>query len=153
MERGGRSLTRRMRASARPRLAGLTVVWVLATAHGLSARSSGTLRGSVRDPSGAPVPAATVSIDHAATALRSTVHPDRTGAFLFPSLPIKIVRIGTTARVQMRADVFDLFNHPTFGQPGNVVGSPTFGRITNTRFATGGSESSRQIQLAARVLF
>jgi len=42
---------------------------------------------------------------------------------------------------------------PTFGQPGNGVGSPAFGRITNTRFATSESGSSRQIQLAARVLF
>jgi hypothetical protein len=29
-------------------------------------------------------------------------------------------------------DVFDVFNHPNFGPPGNVVGSPTFGKIART---------------------
>jgi len=37
--------------------------------------------------------------------------------------------------------------------PGNVVGSPAFARITNTRFATGESGSSHQIQLAVRMMF
>ena len=36
----------------------------------------------------------------------------------------------------------------SFGQPGRVVGSATFGRIINTRFPTGDSGSSRQLQFA-----
>ena len=55
--------------------------------------------------------------------------------------------------VQLRVDVFDLFNHPNFGPPGNIVGSPTFGKITRTRLPTGEAGSSRQIQLAARLSF
>ena len=55
--------------------------------------------------------------------------------------------------VQLRADVFDVFNHPNFGQPGNIVGSPTFGVITRTRLPTGEAGSSRQIQLGARLSF
>jgi hypothetical protein len=55
------------------------------------------------------------------------------------------------ARVQLRADVFNLFNRPNFGQPGRIFGSPDFARITNTRFPTGDSGSSRQIQLTLRV--
>ena len=55
--------------------------------------------------------------------------------------------------LQLRAEIFDLFNHANFGQPGNVVGSPSFGRITNTRFPTGESGSSRQIQFALRLTF
>jgi hypothetical protein len=55
--------------------------------------------------------------------------------------------------VQFRVDVFDVFNHPNFGPPGNIVGSPTFGQITRTRLATGESGSSRQIQLAVKVAF
>jgi hypothetical protein len=56
-------------------------------------------------------------------------------------------------RVQFRAEFFDFFNHANFGQPGNVVGSPNFGRITNTRFPTGESGSSRQIQLGMKLIF
>ena len=55
--------------------------------------------------------------------------------------------------VQLRADIFDLFNHPNFGPPGEIVGSPTFGKITRTRLPTGEAGSSRQVQLAARMSF
>ena len=43
---------------------------------------------------------------------------------------IKDARAGRALGLQFRADVFDLFNHPNFGPPGNIVGSPTFGKIT-----------------------
>jgi hypothetical protein len=56
-------------------------------------------------------------------------------------------------RVQFRIEVFDLLNHANFGQPGNVVGTPGFGRITNTRFPTGESGSSRQMQLGLKLIF
>jgi hypothetical protein len=55
--------------------------------------------------------------------------------------------------VQLRAESFDLFNRANFGQPGNVAGSPAFARITNTRFPTGESGSSRQLQLGIKVMF
>ena len=60
---------------------------------------------------------------------------------------------GERLRLELRAEVFDLFNHANFGQPGNVVGTPSFGQITNTRFPTGESGSSRQIQFATRLIF
>jgi hypothetical protein len=63
------------------------------------------------------------------------------------------VPVGSRARLQFRADIFDLFNHPNFGPPGNIVGSPTFGKITRTRFPTGEAGSSRQIQLAVKLSF
>jgi hypothetical protein len=66
---------------------------------------------------------------------------------------IKDTRLGGRATLQVRADVFDLFNHPNFGPPGNIVGTPTFGKITRTRLPTGEAGSSRQIQLAARLSF
>ena len=56
-------------------------------------------------------------------------------------------------RVQFRAELFDLFNHANFGQPGNVTGTPGFGRITTTRFPTGESGSSRQMQFGIKFLF
>jgi hypothetical protein len=66
---------------------------------------------------------------------------------------IKNTRLTERVRTQFRAEFFDLFNHPNFGQPGSVVGTPSFGRITNTRFPTGESGSSRQVQLAMKVSF
>jgi hypothetical protein len=65
----------------------------------------------------------------------------------------KNVPLGGRVSVQLRADVFDVFNHPNFGPPGNIVGTPTFGRITRTRLPTGEAGSSRQIQLAAKLTF
>ena len=55
-------------------------------------------------------------------------------------------------RMQFRVEIFDLLNHANLGQPGNVVGTPGFGRITNTRFPTGESGSSRQMQLGVKLI-
>ncbi|MDT7807696.1 MAG: hypothetical protein QOJ70_1509 [Acidobacteriota bacterium] len=68
---------------------------------------------------------------------------------------IKNTNLTETVRVQFRAEFFDLFNHANLGQPGRTaqVGSATFGLITNTRFPTGDSGSSRQIQFALKLLF
>lgn len=68
---------------------------------------------------------------------------------------IKNTKLSETTRLQFRAEFFDVFNHTNFGQPGRVaqVGSTTFGVISNTRFPTGDSGSSRQIQFAMKLLF
>ena len=55
--------------------------------------------------------------------------------------------------MELRAEVFDLLNHVNLGQPGNVAGSPAFDRIVNTRFPTGESGSSRQVQLGVKLTF
>ena len=65
---------------------------------------------------------------------------------------MKNTELGDKIRMQFRVEVFDLFNHANFGPPGNVVGTPGFGRITNTRFPTGESGSSRQIQLGIKLM-
>jgi hypothetical protein len=65
----------------------------------------------------------------------------------------KNTKLSEIVRLQFRAEVFDLLNHPNFGQPGNVVATPLFGRIINTRFSTGESGSSRQIQFGLRLIF
>jgi hypothetical protein len=65
---------------------------------------------------------------------------------------VKNTELNEKIRLQIRIEVFDLFNHANFGQPGNVVGTPGFGRITSTRFPTGESGSSRQMQLGIKLI-
>jgi hypothetical protein len=66
---------------------------------------------------------------------------------------MKSTDFGERLHIELRAEAFDLFNHANLGQPGNVVGSPAFGRIVNTRFPTGESGSSRQLQLGVKLRF
>ena len=63
----------------------------------------------------------------------------------------KNIMLGERTRIQFRTELFDLFNHANFGQPGNIVGSPNF-VVTSTRFPTGEYGSSRQIQFAIKLL-
>jgi hypothetical protein len=49
-------------------------------------------------------------------------------------------------RIQVRVEAFNLFNQTRFGQPGNQIGTPNFGRITS-------SEDGRIIQLAMKYSF
>jgi outer membrane receptor protein involved in Fe transport len=53
----------------------------------------------------------------------------------------------------IRADAFDILNHPNFGQPSGNVQSSTFGQISSTRFATSDGGSSRQLQISAKFIF
>jgi hypothetical protein len=49
--------------------------------------------------------------------------------------------------------MFDIFNHPNFGNPVLATTSSSFGKIQNTRFPTGDFGSSRQIQFALQLVF
>lgn len=49
--------------------------------------------------------------------------------------------------LELRAEFFNLMNHPSFGYPGVTLGTAQFGKISNTR------NSGRQIQLAFKVHF
>ncbi|HZE82174.1 MAG TPA: carboxypeptidase regulatory-like domain-containing protein [Candidatus Polarisedimenticolia bacterium] len=64
---------------------------------------------------------------------------------------IKNTKVTERMNVQFRADAFDLLNHPNYGQPSGTVGS--VGVIQSTRFPTGDSGSSRQLQLALKLQF
>jgi hypothetical protein len=68
---------------------------------------------------------------------------------------VKATKIRENYRLEFRADFFDIFNHPNFGNPGLTVlpGSTTLGVITSTRFPPGDSGSSRQIQFALKFKF
>ncbi len=64
---------------------------------------------------------------------------------------IKNTKVTERMNVQFRADAFDILNHPNYGQPSGTVGS--VGVIQSTRFPTGDSGSSRQLQFALKLQF
>ena len=65
----------------------------------------------------------------------------------------KDTQLFKTVVLKIRADAFDILNHPNFGQPISNVQSSAFGLITATRFATSDGGSSRQLQLSAKFVF
>jgi hypothetical protein len=74
----------------------------------------------------------------------------------FSNLDLSLLKntgLGDRVKLQVRFEVFDVFNKANLGQPGQVVGSATFARITNTRFPTGDPGSSRQLQFAVKVTY
>ncbi len=65
---------------------------------------------------------------------------------------IKSIRIAESFRVQIGAQVANLFNHPNFAPPSNLtVGVAGFGQITSLQSAEGAGP--RDIQLTARITF
>ena len=64
---------------------------------------------------------------------------------------IKNTKVTERMNVQFRADAFNFLNHPNYGQPSGTIGS--VGVINSTRFPTGDSGSSRQMQLALKLQF
>jgi outer membrane receptor protein involved in Fe transport len=53
-----------------------------------------------------------------------------------------------SARLQLRAEIFNLFNRPSFANPNGAFGTVSFGSITST-----GNHIPRQMQFAAKILF
>jgi hypothetical protein len=68
---------------------------------------------------------------------------------------IKNTKITERFTHEFRFAVYDLFNHPNFGNPGRTaqVGSTAFMKVTNTRFGTGDPGSSRQLEFAMKLKF
>jgi hypothetical protein len=58
----------------------------------------------------------------------------------------RLTFLGEAARIQIRADSYDLLNHPNFGMPNASIGSATQGTITTAL-------TNRNIQLGARLTF
>jgi hypothetical protein len=72
---------------------------------------------------------------------------------------IKRTRITERVNTEFRVESFNLLNHPNLAQPitpgfiGASMTSTTLGQITATRFPTGDSGSSRQLQFAFKLIF
>ena len=68
----------------------------------------------------------------------------------------KDTKITERVKLQFRCDTFNIMNHPNLAQPNRIVSTAagnTFGQISATRSPVGDSGSSRQIQLAMKLLF
>ncbi|MCA1633344.1 MAG: TonB-dependent receptor [Acidobacteria bacterium] len=59
---------------------------------------------------------------------------------------VKNTALSERFNLQLRAEVFNLFNHPNFNMPDNFLGAPTFGRITSAR-------DPRHVQFGAKLVF
>jgi hypothetical protein len=59
---------------------------------------------------------------------------------------LRYINLGEDARLQLRGEFFNAFNHVNFGNPNTTVSSTSFGRIT-------GAGAGRVIQLAAKVIW
>jgi Carboxypeptidase regulatory-like domain len=59
----------------------------------------------------------------------------------------KRFRLAGSSYAELRVEVFNLPNHPIWGQPGATLRTPTYGVITSTRM------DSRQIQVGVKVVF
>jgi len=67
---------------------------------------------------------------------------------------LKNTSITERAKLQLRFEFYNLFNHTQFGQPGNALAAPgTFGVSTSTLTRPDGTTSARQIQVAAKIIF
>jgi hypothetical protein len=71
---------------------------------------------------------------------------------------IKHTKITERVSNEFRVEAFNVLNHPNFAQPSATMPTdPTkpgsFGQLTATRFPTGDSGSSRQLQFALKFLF
>lgn len=72
---------------------------------------------------------------------------------------VKNTKISEHMNIQLRAEAFNIFNHPNFSNPntslytGPTSPNPNAGKITGTISAQGGLPSSRQLQFALRFQF
>jgi len=72
----------------------------------------------------------------------------------FDASVLKDTSITERAKLQLRFEFYNLFNHAQFGQPGNSIASPgTFGLSTSTLTRPDGTTSARQIQVAGKFIF
>jgi hypothetical protein len=62
---------------------------------------------------------------------------------------VKRLKFGERVAAELRADAFNAFNHPAFGNPNGSYGSATFGQVTGMA----GAYSPRLVRFGARVMF
>jgi hypothetical protein len=72
----------------------------------------------------------------------------------FDMVLAKKTSITERVKLETRFELFNIFNHPQFYQPGNGRGTPgTFGVSTSTLTRSDGTTSARQLQVAMKLTF
>ena len=66
---------------------------------------------------------------------------------------IKTTKLTESTNLQFRAEAYNILNRANFGNPGRVLGTATFGVVSNTRVPAGDFGSSRQIQFGLKFEF
>jgi hypothetical protein len=59
---------------------------------------------------------------------------------------VKLMRVGASGQIQLRAEAFNIFDRANFDLPDGFYGSPTFGKILS-------AQSPRRVQVGVRALF
>jgi hypothetical protein len=65
----------------------------------------------------------------------------------------KKTKIGERAELEFRVECYNLFNHPHFQQPDNLLTDSTFGLISGTASRPDATTSARQMQVALKLNF
>lgn len=60
---------------------------------------------------------------------------------------MKTFQFGEKVGFQLRGDAYNIFNHPIFSNPNSSVGSPQFGRVSNT------VTNARILNISAKIIF
>ena len=60
---------------------------------------------------------------------------------------VKRFKVNGRIAAELRADAFNAFNHPRFGNPNGALGSATFGQVTGT------AGDPRLVRFGARITF
>ncbi|MEP6960580.1 MAG: carboxypeptidase-like regulatory domain-containing protein [Acidobacteriota bacterium] len=60
--------------------------------------ADGILAGVILDPSGAAIPAASITAEHVATGVKSTTDSDRNGTYRFNNLPVGVYQLSASAK-------------------------------------------------------
>jgi hypothetical protein len=131
------------------------------------ATANGSLSGTVKDPSGAVIPGAKITLINAAIRSEYTALSNEEGFYSFPALPVghydltieaagfktesqADLNVDTDSALTLRAEAFNVFNHAQFYGAGAVDGEvnndPHFGQEVS-------AASPRLMQLAAKFTF
>src|SRR5579864_7361326 len=95
----------------------LAVILTFFVVAGARAQSTGSMTGTVSDPSGAAVPEATVTVTNTGTTQTRTVQTNTSGVFSFPELPIGsyTMQISKTGFQTQKRSATELLTGQTIG--------------------------------------